>query len=243
MRKAYAFSLDDAVLQATEPQLEQWLWAHLSGYMLDGVPRDLFTVDVQTLAQDSLRRALTRTGEAASPVDRVWPLFVNERLHRETALSMHMFGCFSTIRMPYIDNDVVDALYAMPAYMKLGDELQTTILRHRGPDFLNVVNSNTGARVGARPLVAKATHFRMRVSAKLGLPGYQPYERLGLWLKRELRPFVERILLGDALAARGLFRPDAVRRAVSQHLSGQENHTFLLMALLIFELGQEALSD
>ena len=153
---------------------------------------------------------------------------------------MQMFGCFSTIRMPYIDNEVIDALYAMPTGLKLGDELQTTMLRHRRPNFLDVVNSNTGARVGARPLVAKAAHLRMRVSAKLGLPGYQPYERLGLWLRRELRQFVERVVLSDELAGRGLVRPDVLRRIVAEHSSGASNHTFLLMALIILELGQRS---
>ena len=85
--------------------------------------------------------------------------------------------------------------------------------------------------------------LRMRVSAKLGLKGYQPYERLGLWLKRELKPFVEGVLLSDEFMGRGLFRPDAVKRVVADHMATRANHTFLLMSLLIFELGQRMLSD
>ena len=61
--------------------------------------------------------------------------------------------------------------------------------------------------MGAGPAVTALAHFRMRVSAKLGLPGYQPYERLGLWLKRELSPLVDRLVLGDAFLSRGICRP------------------------------------
>ena len=83
----------------------------------------------------------------------------------------------------------------------------------------------------------------MRVLAKLGVKGYQPYERLGLWLRRELRPLVTRILLGDCCLQRGLFRPDAVRLIVNQHFQNQRNHTFLLMAMMIYELGQQMFAD
>ena len=47
--------------------------------------------------------------------------------------------------------------------------------------------------------------------AKLGLRGYQPYERLGLWLRRELRPLVEGLLLSPECLDRGVLTPDAVR--------------------------------
>ena len=78
--------------------------------------------------------------------------------------------------------------------------------------------------------------------AKLGFRGYQPYERLGLWLRRELAPLVRRILLSDACLERGVFRPSAVTKAVEQHLSGGRNHTFLILAMMIFERGQDLMA-
>ena len=56
-------------------------------------------------------------------------------------------------------------------------------------------NANNGATMSAGPLMQKFGEFKLRVLAKLGVPGYQPYERLGLWLRRELRDLVLRILL------------------------------------------------
>ena len=94
---------------------------------LAAFPGDLFVADIQALARQSLRTALTQTdAPRARPSIGIWPLFLRQRLHRETALSMHMFGCFATVRMPYIDNDVVDALFAMPASMKMGDTCCST---------------------------------------------------------------------------------------------------------------------
>ena len=79
--------------------------------------------------------------------------------------------------------------------------------------------------------------------AKLRVPGYQPYERLGAWLREDLRPLVRRLLLSGPLLERGVLRPDAVRSMVEQHLDGSRNHTFLLLALMIFETGQRMLID
>ena len=53
---------------------------------------------------------------------------------------------------------------------------------------------------------------------------------------------VDRVLLSDAFLQRGLFRADAVRRVVSEHYGGA-NHTFLLMSLICFELGQQMLEN
>jgi asparagine synthase (glutamine-hydrolysing) len=238
MRKAYAFSLDDEALRVSEAELEAWLFAHLTGYMLAGVPDDLFTIDLRALARESLTRALSRCQAADQPVDRVWSLFLNERIHRETALSMHKFGCFATVRQPYLDPDVIELLFSLPAGLKLGDELQTAILARRQPEFLRVTNANTGARMGAGSLETAIATFRMRVAAKLGVKGYQPYERLGLWLRRELRSLVEATLSSETILGSGLVRPLTVQRLVHEHLAAEQNHTFLLMALLILTLCQ-----
>lgn len=242
MRKAYSFSLDDEALSATTAGLEAWLQRRLTAHMLDGVPPDVFMFDVQAIARQSLREALAQTPTGETPVDSVWPLVISARLHRETSLSVEMFGHFATVRMPFLDNDVVDTLLAMPSHMKLGAQLQVEILRRHKPAFLDVVNSNTGAPMGAGRVETAARYAFMRIAAKLGVKGYQPYERLGLWLRRELKPMVDRVLLSDAFLQRGLFRADAVRRVVSEHYGGA-NHTFLLMSLICFELGQQMLEE
>src|SRR5204863_9327904 len=146
-------------------------------------------------------------------------------------------------RLPYLDNDLVDELFAAPPELKLGDAIQAHILRRRRPDFLGVVNVNTGTVVGAGRVRRAVCNFRRRVLAKLGVKGYQPYERLGLWLRRELRPLVMRLLLSDRCLGRGVFDADTLRAVVDDHLHRRKNHTYLLLALMIFETGQRQFVD
>lgn len=243
MKKAYAFSLDDETLGSSADALETWLFDHLSGYMIGGVPKGVFTSNVVDGGRHALNVAYSAAAAFDPPAQRVWQLFLTQRLHRETALSMHKFGCYATIRLPFIDNDVIDALLALPPHMKMEDQLQCGILKHRRPDFLDVTNANTGARPGANPLTVAFARTRLRLYSRLGVPGYQPYERLGLWLSRELRPMVTRLLLGEQFLSRGICRPEGVKQIIDEHTRRSRNHTFLIMALLIFELGQRLIDD
>ncbi|HEX6900204.1 MAG TPA: asparagine synthase-related protein [Thermoanaerobaculia bacterium] len=243
MAKAYDYSVDPQLLAVRdEAGLEDWLTRRVGGWMLAGVQGPLFRgisreeTDGRALAL--LRDALSgsRGGEPLS--HRVWHLFLRQKLRRHTAMSLLEYGSLLRVRLPYLDNDLVEAVLSTPPGLKLGDRVQAHILARYRPSFLRIVNANTGTWIGAGPRRRQLARFRHRVLAKLRVPGHQPYERLGLWLRRELRPIVARILLDDRFLDRGIFDPDTVRRTVSAHLEHRANHTHLLMTMMIFELGR-----
>jgi asparagine synthetase B (glutamine-hydrolysing) len=247
MNKAYSYSLDaEALAIKTREALADWLQRQLSAYMVGALEGPLFTRQYQEaseLARQSLADALASESLDGAPVRLVWPLFVHQRLARETALSMHKFRSFVEVRLPYLDEHLIPWLIAAPESLKLGDRLQTEILRRHMPAFLAVVNANTGAPMGAGSVRTRAAWLKMKVYSRLGVPGYQPYERLGLWLSRELRPMVHDLLFSERFNDRSVFEPQTVRTLVDEHEARRKNHTFLLMALMIFELGQRALVD
>jgi asparagine synthase (glutamine-hydrolysing) len=248
MDKAYNFSLDrEALGIRDETELEAWLFRHLQAYMLQQLDGPLFAPEyqpeIESQARESLRSCLEESAGIEPPLQRVWHLFLMQRLRRETALSLVKFNSVVEVRLPYLDNDLVELLLAAPPELKLGDQIQSRILRRHRPEFLNVVNSNTGTRLGAGPWRRRLATARMRLLGKLGVRGYQPYERLGRWLRQELRGLVQRVLLVDRCLGRGIFDPQAIRRVASEHWNGRRNHTFLLMALMIFELGQREFVD
>lgn len=242
MRKAYAFSLDaEALALSSRPEVSDWLWTHLSGYMIGAVDEALWAggraVEFRDAARASLDRRLADVHEAGPPLQAVWRLFVEDRLRRETSVSMHLFRSFVEVRLPYLDPELVATLLAAPVELKLGDAIQTHILRTHMPSFLRVVNANTGAPMGASAFRLRLSNVGLRALSKLRVPGYQPYERLGLWLARDLQPLVRRTLLSDRFLSQGVFAPDRVRQLIDQHSSRKRNHTFLLMAMLVFALG------
>src|SRR5262249_9416265 len=223
------------------------LFRRMQAHMLEGVGERLFATryqgQLEGLARESLNHCLRQCEEVEPPVHRVWHLFLRQRLRRETALSMVEFGSVVETRLPYLDGDLVGLLLAAPPELKLGDKIQADILRRRMPAFLNVVNSNTGVRMGVGRVSRFFGRLRVKVLAKLGVRGYQPYERLGLWLREQLRPFVERLLLSERCLERGFFNPLTLRAVVQDHLSARRNHTYLLLAMMIFELGQREFTD
>lgn len=247
MNKAYNFSLDPEALALTDATLEDWLWRRLQSHMLDGVDGPLFTpafgTNLTQQARESLRKSLSESHGVDPPVHRIWHLFLSERVRRETGLSMTEFGSVVETRLPYLDKDLIDALMAAPPELKLGETIQTHILNEWQPNFLNVVNANTGARLGSGRIAKFLAKGKMKVLSKLGVKGYQPYERLGLWLRRDLRKVVESILLDERCLDRGVFNPETVRSVVENHSANRRNHTFLLMAMMIFELGQREFVD
>jgi len=215
--------------------------------MVDGVDGPLFrSVEgnrIAQLARQSLCECFDDLADVESPLQRIWHLFVSQRLRRETTLSLVKFRSVAETRVPFMDPDLVAVLLAAPPGLKTGDQIQSHILRKHRPDFLRVCNTNTGAPVGAGALSRRWGTLRMKLLAKLGVPGYQPYERLGLWLRRQLATTVKEILRSETCLDRGIFEPDTVRTTLEQHFSGRRNHTYLLMAMMIFELGQRYLCD
>ncbi len=245
MSKAYSFSIDDDALRlASKEALVDWLWRHLSAYMIGSADESLFTGPFAGRMRDMARAALEAQVAAWDHVEpipqRIWRLFVAQRLRRETAPSLQLFRNFVETRVPLLDPDLVDPLLEAPPHLKIGDRLQAHILGRHRPDFLGVVNANTGAPMSAGPWVARLAYLRMKVLGRLGVAGYQPYERLGLWLARDLKPLVHRLLLSERFSDRGLFEPAGIRALLEQHESRQRNHTYLIMALLVLEIAERA---
>ena len=55
------------------------------------------------------------------------------------------------------------------------------------------------------------------------------------WLKRELRPLMDRLLEPNRLARRGFVEPAAVAKMIDEHCAGRANHAHVLFSLMVFE--------
>ena len=52
------------------------------------------------------------------------------------------------------------------------------------------------------------------------------------WLRSELRPLAEEVLLGEGEVCRSLFEAEKLRRLIESHSSGRADHTRELFCLL-----------
>ncbi len=59
---------------------------------------------------------------------------------------------------------------------------------------------------------------------------------VGAWMRGELRPWVEDLLLDRRSLERGYFEPDRVRRLLADHLDGSADNTYRVWNLAVLEL-------
>ena len=120
-------------------------------------------------------------------------------------------------RVPYLDHELVDLVGAMPGQFRLQGWETKAVLRN-----------------AVRHLIPNEILTR----SKMGFP-----VPLGRWLQGPYWPMVKDLVLGPRALARGLFKPDCVRRVAEEHRSGRRLHTDRLWLLMNMELWQRLYLD
>jgi asparagine synthase (glutamine-hydrolysing) len=165
-----------------------------------------------------LSRAFAQCGgrdqvTAAGLVDLVTYLPCDLLTKVDIASMAHSLEC----RQPLLDHHVVALAAEMPLAMKMQFWRGKRILLETFGDLLP-------------PSILR------RGKMGFGVP-------LAHWFRHELRDFAREVLLDPTTLARGYFRPAAVERLVSEHLSDVFDHSHRLWALLFFELWQRQWVD
>jgi asparagine synthase (glutamine-hydrolysing) len=126
----------------------------------------------------------------------------------DIASMAHSLEC----RAPFLDHRIVELAAAMPLSRKLD------------------------VRTGASKVVLKRAFadllppaIRRRSKMGFGVP-------IGSWFRGELRNELEEVLLDPVCFDRGLFRPEAIRKLVAEHVAGKQEHAPRLWALLMLEM-------
>jgi asparagine synthase (glutamine-hydrolysing) len=114
------------------------------------------------------------------------------------------------VRSPLLDRRVHELAAALPGRMKL-----------RGGETKWALKELARRRGLPEDLVS-------RPKQGFGVP-------VGRWLRGELRPWVEDLLLDGRATARGYFDPVKMRALVSEHLSGGADHTYKVWNLVMLE--------
>lgn len=130
-------------------------------------------------------------------------------LHKVDMASMaHSLEC----RGPFLDHRVVELALAMPLKrkMRLGEGRSKMVLKKAFADLL-------------------PGPVRSRSKMGFGVP-------IDRWFRGELKDELRSVLLDPSTQARGLFRPESVKRMIDEHVEGFRDHAYRLWSLLMLEL-------
>ncbi len=205
---------------ALEPQ-EQY--AALRSYFTDEELADLFSAELQAeIARLSCKTRFLDHFDAAAGQD-----FLNQMLYvdAKTFLPDHnlsycdrlSMACSVEVRVPFLDNEIVDFSLRLPPSMKIKAFTQKYILRK--------------AMQGTLP-----EPILKRRKAGFGLP-------VRSWLRGELREMVGDLLSEERVRRRGIFNPISVSRMIHDNNNGKGDYTAQLWSLLSLELWCEAFMD
>lgn len=121
------------------------------------------------------------------------------------------------VRVPLLDDELVDQSSRIPASLKLHRYTRKYIFKR-----------------AMEPVLPKEVIWRPK--AGFGAP-------LRSWLVGDLKPMVEDVLSPSAVAARGLFDPQEVQRLIRANDEGTEDNALRLWAMLTLELWQQQFCD
>jgi asparagine synthase (glutamine-hydrolysing) len=121
------------------------------------------------------------------------------------------------VRAPLLDHEVIEFAATVPSALK-----------YRGGTSKYLLKRYLEGRVPGSVIHRPKQGFRIPVAA---------------WLRGELRPMGEDVLLSSAALGRGLLRPARVRQLWSEHQRGVSDHSGQLWALLVLELWHRTFID
>ncbi|HOQ60014.1 MAG TPA: asparagine synthase-related protein [Vicinamibacterales bacterium] len=188
-----------------------------------GESRDLFR-----RAPDSLRDELARVTDF--PPGRQADFFYHRHaLARALQYQVVVQRSAIEVRCPFFDYALIDFIYSLPDRIRTTPMFRRTVLTRRMPKLARIPHEKTNLLPHASPWVYYPHAFLRKLGNRINrhiAPVFVDRPRLYAdyenYLRRELRPWAEDLLLGPRAAARGLFDPAAVRSLWERHLAGGE---------------------
>ena len=119
------------------------------------------------------------------------------------------------------------------ASMAASLELRAPMLEHRVVELGLALPTSWKIRRGRGKAILRAAFADLLPREVFSQPKRGFGVPLGKWLRNELRPTLQETLLDRGFLARGIFRPEAIVGLVNDHLSGRDDHSHRLWALLV----------
>lgn len=205
----------------------------------------LFTPDFQTAVGDavfeSYRAGMKRSGASQLATQRLY-FDLTQRVPRMTINGVEVVRAYAAARLPFADYDLLDFSCQIPPGYTFERYIAYRAFTEKFARYAKVPNPTTGLPMisCARDVLLRGRnnlrwHLQARNLDKLIGPERRPYKDYNGWFRRELRGWVESLLLDSHSLDRGFFQPEYIRQVVSEQMAGKDLATHL-GALLSLEL-------
>lgn len=136
------------------------------------------------------------------------------------------------VRVPFLDNDLVDFAMRVPCHLKLGNLADVIRLNENEPGMKNekYFQKTRDGKLLLRQVMQKHIPTEVTQREKQGFSAPD-----ASWFKGESMEFVRRTLFNPNARIYDYFDPKAVQAVVTAHLEGRENRRLFIWSLLNFE--------
>lgn len=206
----------------------------------------LYTADmlrqVCDIPRQSLRQALAQS-RSTWWVDKDSYVDLYEEDVRFTSLGVELARSQALVRTPFVDKDLVQFALSVPPGYRVNKEYYKNAIVKALPRLAKIPYDVTGLPLHKNSLrylarsANEQTRWWLRNRGLNWIPVHRrrPYAQYATWMRKELRPWVEGMLLSPCALDRGYFRPDFIRNLVAEHMAG-DDHSSRLGVLLSLEL-------
>jgi asparagine synthase (glutamine-hydrolysing) len=157
--------------------------------------------------------------ECADLLDTLLSVDVQSYLPYDLLVKMDIASMANSLeaRSPFLDHEVMEFCARLPSAYKLRGLTSKYLLKKAAAQLLPPETLRRGKRGFEVPV--------------------------GYWMRGDLRPWIEDVLLSPRALKRGYFKPDALRQLVHAHVDGRHDWSFELWALLWLELWHRDFMD
>jgi asparagine synthase (glutamine-hydrolysing) len=181
------------------------------------------------------------TSEAAERIRRTWADNITQRYYDRFATADELRRKLYTDLKSTLVSEMLTKVDRMT--MASGLEARVPFLDHHLVEWAFQIPSDCKMRGREGKLVVKKAMERYLPSELLYRPKHGFNVPMPVWMRGELREFVQDSLAEETVKRRGLFRPDQVTRVVRDHLSGRTEASNKILVFLMVELWFERFVD
>ena len=203
-----------------------------------------YYAQIKNLAYKSIHKIMVDC-PADSPFNKFNYFRIREQAIKSIFYGLLLDNNLVEYRVPFCDYDLVDFVSTIPPKEKSLAIFHRSLLTEKFPPLGLIPYQRTGLPVNSsvtRIVFRKVTEQlkKKMLKSRTDQRRYLDYDN---WMRNELKDFLISILLSERFLNRGYFNPDYVKRMMEQHLSGKQNWSSQLGALITFELWNQLFID